>query len=389
MIPKLTLRVGEWGGVLGSGRPPKSQDRSETETQARGENGSDSRSDLDTPAPPPSIQNSQRSWDARFGKLVVLTDSDGVSGYGEATPLPGYGPAERDFDDWGKLPWVMLHDGASSALGVPSGIKLPPSVRFAVETALFDLRARRAGMSFARWLGGSQVRDTVQENGLAGMVGQPDAWQKATELVTEGIRSLKFKAIGREPHVEAEWLMQLRGALDEDRPLGIRLDLNGALGVAEARQALEVYAMADVEFVEEPASGIELLELRECVTPWFADESLSKPGLADALLDDSVCSGFVLKPTVLGGIFRCRDLGRRADDVGKSVVVTHCFEGPVALAACAQLGRCLPGEPLACGVAPHEALDAFFPALPNESGDGLGIDIDIPDDWDHEVWTFG
>ena len=371
MASKLTLRVGEWGGVLGAG--------------SNGNGGGDDTGD----EVPSSIQNSQRSWSARFGQLVVLTDSDGVSGYGEATPLPGYGRVEKAYEGWGDLPWVMLHDGASSALGVPNALKMPPSVRFAIETALFDLRARRAGTCFASWLGGAEIRDPVEQNGLAGMVGRSHAWQRAHELVGQGIRSLKFKALGKEPQAEAEWLIELRKSLDDDSPLGLRLDLNGALDVDEARRALEIYALADVEFVEEPTSGIGLIELRECVTPWFADESLSKPGLADALLDDSVCAGFVLKPTVLGGIFRCRDLARRADDVGKSVVVTHCFEGPIALEACAQLGRCLPGEPLACGVAPHDALDVFMPAARNEEEHGLGIDIDVPEEWEHQRWEFG
>lgn len=371
MASKLTLRVGEWGGVLGGGSD---------ERNGSAHSGDD--------AVPSSIQNSQRSWSARFGQLVVLTDSDGVSGYGEATPLPGYGRVEKSFDGWGDLPWVMLHDGASSALGVPNALKLPPSVRFAVETALFDLRSRRAGLCFASWLGGAEIRDPVEQSALAGMIGRSEAWQRAHALVADGFRSLKFKALGKEPQAEAEWLIELRKSLDEESPLSLRLDLNGALDVDEARRALEVYALADVEFVEEPTSGIGLIELRECVTPWFADESLSKPGLAEALLDDSVCAGFVLKPTVLGGIFRCRDLARRADDVGKAVVVTHCFEGPVALAACAQLGRCLPGEPLACGVAPHDALGVFMPAVPNEDGAGLGIDIDLPEDWEHQRWEF-
>jgi L-alanine-DL-glutamate epimerase-like enolase superfamily enzyme len=47
-------------------------------------------------------------------------------------------------------------------------------------------------------------------------------------------------------------------------------------------------------------------------------------------------------------------------------VVTHCFEGPVALAAASALALALPNDhpsPLACGLDRHAALDAW-PELP-------------------------
>ena len=67
----------------------------------------------------------------------------------------------------------------------------------------------------------------------------------------------------------------------------------------------------------------------------------------------------VLKPTLLGGMCACLALARDAAARGLSVVVTHVFDGPVALAAAAELAAALPGRVLACGLDRHGGLAAW------------------------------
>jgi len=51
-------------------------------------------------------------------------------------------------------------------------------------------------------------------------------------------------------------------------------------------------------------------------------------------------------------------LGVRAQDTGRSVVVTHAFDGPIAMAAAAEVALALATrKPLrACGLDPHPGL---------------------------------
>jgi hypothetical protein len=86
------------------------------------------------------------------------------------------------------------------------------------------------------------------------------------------------------------------------------------------------------------------------------------------VLEHPGCASLVLKPA-LHGFFGARDLGLRAIDRGKQVVVTHMFDGPVALAAACELALSLPAAPLACGLDLHGALDAYPPlAVPQHRG---------------------
>jgi O-succinylbenzoate synthase len=202
--------------------------------------------------------------------------------------------------------------------------------------------------------------------------------QRAERAVARGARHLKFKATGRAPEVETSRLIEVRRACDA--PLRLRLDLNGSLDVAAARDALACYERAELELVEEPTHGAGLLDLGECAVPWFADESLQQADLRGALIGQSAASGVVLKPTLLGGVTRCLALASLAAQHGKRSIVTHAFEGPVALAACAELALALEeGTAEAAGLDLHGALSAFPSArvlqLPKAAvGDALRVD---------------
>ncbi len=112
-------------------------------------------------------------------------------------------------------------------------------------------------------------------------------------------------------------------------------------------------------FVEQPVAAEALHRLGVCAVPWAADESLVYPELVEPLLSSRGCAAFVLKPAVLGGLSRARELAARAQERGIDVVVTHLCDGPFAMAAACELAVSLPRPPLACGLAPHEDLAAF------------------------------
>lgn len=357
MSASLRLSVGPWGGAL---------------------------PDNPRPGTHHSVQNARQTWSERRGQLVVLQSAEGQAGYGEATPLAGY-VNEAPFTDWGDLPWqeCVRLARARKALALPA--HLPPSARFAMETSVLDLVARETGQPLLKPLLGQTEQATANlfESALCGPVLSETAGHRAERLVRVGYRSLKFKVTGTSPSAEARWLRELRRRLSA--PVKIRLDLNGGLDVTAARAALNEYRAADVAFCEEPTAGAGLLELGPCAVPWFADESLTDEALAADLIDRSACSGIVLKPTVLGGAARCKELAERALRRGLDAVVTHCFEGPVALAAARALAKALGSGRAADGLAPHDALSVFFETSPADTG--LGLNVQLPGDWKCQQWT--
>jgi o-succinylbenzoate synthase len=329
---------------------------------------------------------------ARRGVLLTLVDEDGFVGLGEASPLAGTSPddveaAARALDEvHTRLAPTGSDDPIDAAVlqaiaPVAAKLEAVPSARFALETALFDLFARRARISVGEALGGSASPAPVLVNALVEARLGPQAMQDAARAIgARGYAAMKAK-VGR-----ARWDDELRAlrALREALPdVELRLDANGAWSIGDARRRLAEIAPLGARFVEQPVAAERLVELGACETPWAADESLRVPGMAERLLA-SPCAAFVLKPAVLGGLLAARDLAHRAHARGLGVVVTHLFDGPVALAAYAELALSLP-SPLACGLDAGERL-AGWPRvdvpqraeptrITKSDAPGLGIDL--------------
>lgn len=293
---------------------------------------------------------------ARTGLLLHLVDAEGRTGTGEATPLPGYSP-----DTLGdaraalqalaaRLPFDVVPDPAGVAILVgtlPVGV---PSARFAVETALLDLVAAAEDVSVATLLRGGPAPHLVRHAALLASPGTAEALAEASRAVARGVDTLKRKLRGRPFDEELALLSLLRGRFGAG--VELRVDANGAWTPEEARLRLEALARVGVALVEEPTHGADLCALGRVAVPWAADESLADPALAERLLCQPSCAAFVLKPMLLGGVWRCLALAELADQYDRELVVTHLFDGPVALGACEALAAALPRAPLACGLDP-------------------------------------
>jgi o-succinylbenzoate synthase len=311
----------------------------------------------------------QRAARPRPSVFLTLTDEDGRTGHGDAAPLP---PFSREDAEACAQALARAHERigvvaegeAAGAIGAalrPFGgaLEAVPAARCALETALLDLLAQRRGVSVAACLGGE---DGVRVPVNALLVAPPLATlaERAAALAARGFTALKIKLRAADEAGFAAELVALAAVRARlPLPFELRLDPNAAWGLDEARRRLAQLAPVAPRFVEQPVAAAELHRLGACAVPWAADESLADPALVDRLLSAPGCAAFVLKPAVLGGLLRARELAVRAQARGIEVVVTHFFDGPYALAAAAELAVSLPRAPLACGLAPHEHLAAF------------------------------
>lgn len=329
------------------------------------------------------VASARRTYPRRDGLLVVLRDAEGTLGFGEATPLSGFGDdaLERARAELVPSALALAVDDVDAVL---AGFR-SPSARFAVETALLDRAARRRGVALSE-LVGARVR-RVPRSVLVGALGDDGFLEAARVAVGRGARTLKLKALGRELVEESRRLGELRRALGPE--VELRLDLNGSLDVPRAREALGVYARHGVAFCEEPAAGVELLKLGREATPWLADESALDPELFGRFVAHPGCAGVVLKPSAIGGLRRTLERVRALRAAGKHALVSHAFEGPVALGAAAELALAAGGA-LGHGVDGHAALAAFpvveLPQLPEGAplsivrspNAGLGLTLEGP-----------
>ncbi len=312
--------------------------------------------------------NARSRWSERAGVLLVLTSEDGHIGQGEASPLPGL--SAESLDD----AWRAVAAFAARAFPLELDLCLPvapqvasllrrlplesPAGRFAVETALFDLAGQRIGVPVSTLLRGAWPTRSIP---LAVMLDaeEPEAVEAgARSALLDGYAALKVK-VGRPWRFDAELegLRRVRAAVG-DR-LALRLDANGAWSRAEAAARLATLAAFDPEFVEQPVPADQLPGFPESTVPLAADETLALEDGMARLCAEGGASVVVLKPTILGGLLRCRALASEAGAAGLGVVIGHALDGPVALAAAAELALSLDPPPRACGLAPHSGLAAW------------------------------
>ncbi|BBF94055.1 enolase C-terminal domain-like protein [Blastochloris tepida] len=326
-----------------------------------------------------------------------LLDRDGLTGRGEALPLPGFTPDSAEAAACA-LEAVAARAAAAGGLAVPEtgapaeriaaalapfdALLAPsPSARFALECALLDILSRRAGLAAAAWLAKGQPLQCVPVSVL--LPDDETAIDAAAEAAARGHGVLKLKIAlpHRSPAEEDAHIAAVRAAIEAVRPgsVRLRLDANGALPASEVTARLAALARFGIEIVEEPCAGPALLALPALPLPWAADESLADPMLAERLMNLPPSRGpaaLVLKPALLG-LCRCLELAEAATARGLGLIVTHAFDGDLGFAAACALAAALPAAPWPCGLAPHAGLSHPWPEGP-VLAESCGIGLAIP-----------
>ena len=268
----------------------------------------------------------------RDGILVRVADG-GISGWGEAMPLPGWPGADLPATRRALETWAADPD--------PEAL---PSERFAhgaVELALLDWEARRRGQTQAAMLADrGPVADSVAMNALV-----RDAAETAI-AVANGYGTVKLKVGAHDLNVDVAAVASLREAIGEAPR--IRLDANGVWSVAQAVAALARLAQFDIEYVEEPVSGMEALAqvAEQSPVPVAVDDSL---GSADAQIPAAI-SVAVVKPMALGGPRTAYAAARRWIDQGRKVIITNYLDSAFGQYAALSVAAALPGPRRAHGV---------------------------------------
>ncbi|MFH1842434.1 MAG: o-succinylbenzoate synthase [bacterium] len=308
----------------------------------------------------------------REGLLVALRDTDGLCGYGEIAPLPGYSPetlseareaaetlrssllADPIFDTVEKLvqtvtDWFFVHAH-------------PPAVVFGFETALSDLAARAVGLPLWRWLGGDDG-GPVPVNGL--LSGDLEQITRQFESTREyGFTTWKLKVGSLPPRDEVQRVTAVRRLIGPNADL--RLDANASWTYADAQQILTELRLEHLDYVEEPLRPEERSRLSELAAATGVQLTLDETVIDFEEWHGCLSAvGFavaVFKPTLAGGLFRVWHMARYRADQNTRVAITSTLETGIGLAACwhlavalkriARIGRVIP-----CGLATLDLLE--------------------------------
>jgi L-Ala-D/L-Glu epimerase len=311
---------------------------------------------------------------------VSLTDADGISGFGEAAPLPAYDGVslervERAIASYGKVLAGSEEMNGAQILDACRAVDDLPAALAAIDLALWDRAGRRAGKPVAALLTDDPAPQ-VPVNATIAALDRAGASEQAARAVREGFTCLKLKVgVGD----DAGRVAAVRAAGGPE--VALRLDANGAWTVEEAVRAIEALSPAGLELVEEPTHGLQAVrEVRERVAVRVAiDETAAEPGALGAGVADAVC----LKISRCGGIGALLAAATLVRASGAEVYLASTLDGPLGVAAALHAAAALAsrGPMPHCGLAtlgmfegvedPLAARDGMI-ALP--SSPGLGVE---------------
>ncbi len=194
----------------------------------------------------------------QYSTLVEITSADGATGWGEAFGLPHpmmaatllehvVAPAlvGATVDD----PFAATMDLRAyfAALGLTRGAG--QEALSAIDIALWDLKARRAGVALARLLGASPGAVRAYVGSVPFFATPAESGARAREFAADGFTGIKLK-IGRGPAVDAAHSAAVRAAIGPGREL--MLDANAAYDVPTAIEVAHAVAPFAIAWFEEP-----------------------------------------------------------------------------------------------------------------------------------------
>ncbi len=271
--------------------------------------------------------------------FVFLKDGEHV-GLGELSPATGSSwTAERGQAQLAAFAKTAALDNPYDNDIAMRAASIDPPAMAALDMALWDLLAKKAGLPLYRMLG--LPKRSVPTSVTIGLNPPEVTRERVPDILKRtGAKCLKIKLGSPEglDHDKAHF----EAAREASAPFGssLRVDANGGWSVENARHMVRWLWERDVEYVEQPLAAGQEAELPAVYAfrnlPIFADESVRTgadvPGLADRV------DGINLKLMKCGGITEAMRIVATARAHGLQTMIGCMSESSVAIAAGAAIG---------------------------------------------------
>jgi muconate cycloisomerase len=329
-------------------------------------------------------------------RILVKVSADGVSGWGEATPIPAwtYETAESivtTIDRYlapaviGRPAWDL--DGVTSAFerAINRGFSIgAPLAKSAVDVALHDLLGRAAGVPLGV-LWGQRRADRIELGWIVSGRSPAEVADSVAEGRDLGHRAFKVK-IGLH---DVETDVAVVGAVREHAPgAALWVDANQAYTVPAALAVARRLEGLGVTAFEQPVPANDIAGLRRLrdasPIPVALDESLRHPADLATFVRLEAVDVAIAKVQRSGGLTLSRRLCSLAEDSGVRLMGSGLTDSDVGLAASLHLfaaygidtpvdlnGRQFIESPYAGPTVRVEAGTAYVP-----DGPGLGVEVD-------------
>ncbi|MBX3222014.1 MAG: dipeptide epimerase [Labilithrix sp.] len=269
----------------------------------------------------------------------------GASGWGEGAPFPAFNGETQEQVLAAcavvapQLEGVDLDDDDAIRERVRATCGGSPSAACAVETAVFDARARLLGTSIRAMLGGAEDELVTDVTITTGTV--EDAAREAGAFAAFG--TLKIKVGGGDVDRDVARVLAVRAARPEAR---ILVDANGGLSVDDAVRFAAGAARARIELFEQPVAPGDwaaLAEVRSRTGLRVAiDESVTVADDVTEARRRGAADAINLK-IMKSGVFEALAIARRARDEGLVRMIGGMVETRLAMGMSANIAAGLGG----------------------------------------------
>jgi O-succinylbenzoate synthase len=237
--------------------------------------------------------------------LVRVIGAQGAEGWGECTA--GEGPFYSD--EWTETAWATLKEflapmvvgrhveDAGAVVELMKSVRGHRMAKAAIETACWDLEAKRAGLPLWRHLGG--IHEEIACGVSIGIQNSPEELiEKIDKELKSGYQRIKIKI---KPGWDLEIVKQVRARFPQIRLMG---DANSAYTLADIDlfRKLEEF---NLMMVEQPLAHDDMFDhaqlQREIRTPVCLDESIKTPADAEHAIGLGACKIINVKLGRVGG----------------------------------------------------------------------------------------
>ena len=309
--------------------------------------------------------------------LFIRYEKDGIIGWGEAAPGETEGastPEEVQKELERFVATGIEGESLQDLYDRSKELNIPPCAYAAIDIALWDWTAKKAGLPLYQILGFQ--RPHVPTSVTIG-INTPDVIKKRIPLLLDGttVKSLKIK-LGSSEGLSADKIMYEQVVEStKDYNVKIRVDANGGWNVKDAKYMMQWLAERGVDYIEQPLKEGEENELEKIYKdrplPIYLDESCrfseNIPKFANHV------DGVNMKLMKCGGITEALRIISTAKAHGLKTMIGCMSESSVSIAAAASL----------TGEIDHIDLDSHYnlepdPSLGAPMVDGITLPADIP-----------
>lgn len=302
------------------------------------------------------FRTSTESYSYREG-FMIQCNYLAFSCYGDVAPLPGFSQEtisqvqdqikqfQNTFDRY-----FMQDKGYSDWNSFANSLNLYPSLRFGLDTFLFDRISKKRGLPLNKHFS-AHSNDSLPVNITIGLNDLETTIQYCKTAWSEGFRNFKIK-VGKDFQLESTIIKEIRKTFPKSN---IRIDPNEGWDVDEAVKNLNTLTPLNIEFCEQPVDcknedGLDYVH-QESQIPIAADEAARDSESISRLIRHKTVDILILKPMLIGSYDDIFQFTKEAKANNIETVFTTSLESGVGRLATAHLASLLGSTFYAHGLA--------------------------------------